>query len=89
MGKIIKNKLRLSCEKEILVEIEKDGLFLARRKGREVFNDIKSCINSLYELNLINKHQKFISLIIQKILRLYTPYKVLSLIYFILRKNIN
>ncbi len=89
MGKIIKNKLRLSCEKEILVEIEKDGFFLSRRKGRDVFNDIKSCINSLYELKLINKQQKFISLIIQRILRLYTPYKVLSLIYFILRKNIN
>tara|TARA_B100001248_G_C27379912_1_gene456375 strand:+ start:710 stop:1510 length:801 start_codon:yes stop_codon:yes gene_type:complete len=89
MGKVIKNGMRFSCEEIVLVEIEKDELFIKRRKGRLVFNDISFCIEYLHRLKLINGRQKFISLNIQRILRLYTPDNILSLIYYILRKNIS
>ena len=88
MGKIIKNKLKLLCENKILVYIDKDDLFIFRRRGKSVFKDISLCIEELYELGLINKYQKFISKNIQRFLRLYLPKIFLKIIFFLLRKNV-
>jgi len=88
MGKVIKNNLKLFCENIVLVEIEKDELFISRRRGKHVLKDINFCINELKEMGLLNNYEKFISINIQKILRLYTPNKILEILFFLLRKNI-
>lgn len=89
MGKFIKNNSKISFEKKILVEIKKDELFIYRRKGKLVYQDIKYCIEQLNRIGLINKFEMYISLNLQRVLRLYTPKKILNSIYIILRKQIN
>ena len=88
MGKMIKNNLNISCEKNILVEIKKDNLFLSRRKGKKVYHDIEYCLNELYRIGLTNKLQNIISLMIQRILRIYMPKIILKFIYYFFRKKI-
>ncbi len=89
MGKVLKNNLKISYEKNILVEIKKDDFFIFRRKGKLVYNDIKSCIQELNKMGLINKFEMYLSLNLQRVLRLYTPKKILGSIYTILRKQLN
>ena len=89
MGKVIKNNLNLYCVNKVLVEIKKDQLFISRRSGKNVYEDIIYCLNELFKLGLMNKYQKFISTNIQRILRLYTPTRILKIIFLILRKNVN
>ena len=89
MGKVLKSNLKISYEKDILVEINKDDFFIYRRKGKLVYNDIKSCIKELNKIGLINKFEMYLSLNLQRVLRLYTPKIILGSIYTLLRKQIN
>ena len=84
MGKVLKNNLKISFEKKILVEIKKDDLFINRRKGKLVYKDIESCIKQLNKIGSINKFEMYLSLNLQKVLRLYLPKRIIEFIYIIL-----
>jgi len=89
MGKVIQNNLNISFEDKILVEVAKDKSFLSRRRGINVYKDINLCINTLYKMGLINKYERFISLNLQKLFRLYLPNNFLIFIYSFFRKKVN
>ena len=87
MGKILKNNLKVSCLKIVLVDVNIGNDFIKRRKGWVIFRDIKYCLIELHKMRLFNKFLLFTSITIQYFTRNFIPVKFLKIIYVMLRSD--
>ena len=80
-GKILKETDKISIEEKIFVKVNIRADFLERRRGSNVYLEIKKSLEKLHNLKIINLNQLIISIIIQKIFRVYLSKYFLTLIY--------
>ncbi len=86
-GKILKETNRIDIKNEVFVLVNIKEDFISRRKGKLVYREIKSSLEKLYDLKIINFYQLIISKAIQKISRVYLSRLFLKLIYKFNRKE--
>ena len=86
VGKIIKNKLKISCLDLELVKVFVGHNFLKRRYGLKYIKEINKCLKYLFKLKLMNKFTYLISLSCQYFMRRIIPIRILSIVYKLLRE---